>query len=356
MKTARERPSNSVIGKMKKNISRAYSETNYEQYRNAPQEWDVKEDDWIFNKSDPQLVGWEPYGYGLCGPIDANIILEEITSVKGLDPFNKIEVSYRIELPSGEVQREKALFVKSKTPRIHDVETLRTYLEGAVGEDIIVFNERLLQPIKEAETRFENILHMTGDDIRDLHDKMAENRKNFPEIPAEYLESAVSPLCAHLKEMAVIAEILAPMEKEGSLLFKAIERRVDAMFNLALTIRQMELEDLHLSDALRGKAVASGGDRGGRTLAERSSAHAIAWKNNFAQWFQPVIAKYSSRGISRDDAIDLAQREWPSEGFVGLPGLPRQKAFPSRQTMLNTMKELEKSGKITRKSPKKGNR
>lgn len=196
---------------------------------------------------------------------------------------------------------------------------------------------------------------MSEQEVRSLLEKSGAKRKTFPDIPEGYLELAVSPLCEHLKAMEVVAQVLEPLGKEGRVLLRAIERQVDSIFDLALKIRQQELEELHLSDALRGKAVAAGGDRGGRTLAERSSAHAAAWKQNFAQWFQPLLLKHSShRGMSRDDAVDLATKEWPSEGFAGLPGLPRQKAFPSRQTMLNALKDLEKAGKITRKRPPKG--
>jgi DNA-binding HxlR family transcriptional regulator len=357
MTTVKRSSSSSAIREMKKRISQAYGNLAGENYHSdAQEEWDVEEDGWIFNKSDPQLAGWQPAGYGVCGPLDATIVIESIqTKDSRLEPCDKIEVSYKIELPSGGIQREKASFVKPRTPKVHNLRALRAYIEAVVGEDITVFDEQVLQPVKDAIEKHGGVANMRDHEIRAVCDKVVDQRKAFPPIPEEYLESAVTPLCKHLREMETIAEILKPLDAEGVMLLRAIERRIDSIFSLALSIRQKELEGLHLADVVRGKAVASGGGRGGRALAERSRAHASAWKLNFAEWFQPLISRQSSgRGMSRDDAVDLARKEWPKEGFAGLPGLPRQMAFPSRQTMLNTLKDLEKDGLITRKSPPKG--
>jgi len=356
MTTAKSRSSSVAISNMRRGISRAYSSLANDSYRSSAQEeWDVKEDGWIFNKSDPQLVGWEPAGYGMCGPLDAAIVIEGIqTSDNRLEPVDKIEVGYRIEMASGEIQRETASFVKPKKPSVYSVGALRAHIEAIIGEDVMIFDERIRQPTKDAFEKFGTLANISDHEIRNIGDKVAAKRKASPEIPEKYLESAVAPLCDHLREMEVFAEILMPLGDEGVMLLRAVEKRIDSIFGLAITIRQKELEELHLSDALRGKAVASGGDRGGRALAERSRAHAATWKRNFAKWFQPLISQHSSgRGMSRDDAIDLAKKEWPQDGFAGLPGLPRQKAFPSRQTMLNTLKSLEKDGTITRKRPPK---
>lgn len=313
------------------------------------------ESDMETDNSDPRLAGWEPSDLGICGPKGSKFTIKKIEKDENFSTQPTCTVHYNIHHPSGEDEPSIAFFTRRETPYVYDVAALRSYVEKAIGEDIFDYCDRLDRPYDEAIERHGSLSNMDAAQRSAIGAEMKAAKENALKPIEPHLKEIVRPLHYHLDCMRVIEEIIEPLGEEGKVLLRAIENRINDMFGFALDLRQKELESLHLSDAIRGKAVASGGDRGGRALAERSSAHAAAWKLNFAKWFQPLISQHSSgRGMSRDRAIDLAYENWPKDGFEGLPGQPRQRAFPSRQTMLNTLKSLENSGTITRKRPPKG--
>ena len=256
-------------------------------------------------------------------------------------------VKYQIVQPSGQSEMRVAHFTKSNGHYFYDVVALRAHLEAAIGEDVLTHLEKLDQSL-DADC--------DGKSSEELNDILSKDR--LPSIPQSYLKSAFWLLCDHLRNMENIEEILKPLGVDGALLFSAIRRQINFTFEIAITLREGVLEEQHLADALRGKAVVSGGNRGGCALGKRNKAQAVAWKNNFGVWLQPFIAeevaKSRGRGISRDRAAEVAEKHWPETGFAGLPGLSRQIQKPSRPTLTNALRALEKSGVIDRKIAPKG--
>jgi len=302
--------------------------------------------DWHVDNSDPRLIDWEPLGFGLIGPTGSKLVVENIEE-DNRNLFEKIqycEVQFRIELSSGEVERSTARFQRYRIGHVHDVAALRALLEATIGEDIIIHGDKLNRSFRD---------ECEGKCVEERSALVEKDR--LPSVSSVYLKRTFWRLFDHLNEIAAIAKILEPLGDEGEILLKAIENRINIIFRLAVDLRQGELGEQHLADALRGKAVISGSNRGGRSLAERNSAHAATWKRNFGQWLQPLIQERVSqapgRKISRDKVAELAERNWPKDGFAGLQGLPRQKEIPSRQTLLNALVDLEKAGIIDRKSP-----
>jgi len=312
---------------------------------------DCDASDIVSDNTDPRLKDWTPDGPGICGPKGSRFVIENIKDFHSSEfsHFQHRIVEYRIESPSGDQRSRSALFTRTDGPYVYDIKALRAYLEEAVGEDILIHSEKLDD-------------QMTSEPVQMTFEELiaAKQIERLPTIPQLYFKHAFWWLCTHLRTMDEIAHILEPLGMEGTLLLRAIEYRINATFSVVMEIRDGQLEDLHLANAMRGRRVHSASNRGGKATGERSKAHAEAWKEKFGKWLQPLIdeknAQNGGRGISRDDAAALAESLWPKEGFEGLRGLPRQKAVPLRQTLLKALKELEAKDVIRRKSPPRGRR